>query len=158
MVPATSSLLSRLPPNLRGWIDEPGEIDHPVRDRDEEGGPKAALTRYRPLASVELPCAVGRYRTARYALVEAQPLTGRRQQIRKHLKHIAHPVIGDTTHGRGEHNRFFRETFGCHRLLLQARELSFLHPLTGKRLQIRAAAEPSWESVIERLGWSASDA
>ncbi|MEJ2309065.1 MAG: pseudouridine synthase [Gammaproteobacteria bacterium] len=143
---------------VRGWIREAGEIDHPVRDRDEGGEPREAVTRYRPLATVELPCAVGRYSTARYSLVEVQPLTGRRQQIRKHLKHIAHPVVGDTTHGRGEHNRLFRQAFDCHRLLLQARELCFRHPLNDEPVGIRAAAEPSWDAVIARLGWSASDA
>ena len=144
---------------VRGWVREEGEIDHPLRDRDEEGSElKVALTRYRPLATVELPHAVGRYSTARYSLVEAQPLTGRRQQIRKHMKHIAHPVIGDTTHGRGEHNRFFRDNFGCQRLLLQARELCFSHPRSGDEVRIRAAAEPGWDAIITKLGWSDRDA
>lgn len=144
---------------VRGWIQEAGEIDHPLRDRDEEGsGTKAARTRYRSLATVELPHAVGRYSTARYSLVEVQPLTGRRQQIRKHLKHIAHPIVGDTTHGRGEHNRFFRERFGCGRLLLQARELHFCHPVSGEAMSIRAAAERSWDDIISRLGWDQGDA
>jgi tRNA pseudouridine65 synthase len=105
-----------------------------------------------------LPHAVGRYSTARYSLVEVQPLTGRRQQIRKHLKHIAHPVVGDTTHGRGEHNRFFRERFACGRLLLQARELHFCHPVSGEAMSIRAAAERSWDDIISRLGWDQGDA
>ncbi len=144
---------------VRGWIHEEGVIDHPLRDRDEEGsGPKEALTRYRPLATVELPHAVGRYSTARYSLVEVQPLSGRRQQIRKHMKHIAHPVIGDTTHGRGEHNRFFRQRFGCQRLLLQARELCFTHPHSGDEISIRAAAETGWDAVMRELGWSDQDA
>ena len=143
---------------VRGWIHEAGEIDYPLRDRDEENSvAKEALTRYRPLATVELPHAVGRYSTARYSLLEVRPLTGRRQQIRKHLKHIAHPVIGDTTHGRGEHNRFFREEFDCQRLLLQARELLFSHPFSGEEIGIRAAAEPGWDEVISRLGWGESD-
>lgn len=144
---------------VRGWIPEAGEIDHPLRDRDEEGSePKAALTRYRPLATVELPHAVGRYKTARYSLLEVLPVTGRRQQIRKHLKHIAHPIVGDTTHGRGEHNRFFRERFGCRRLLLQARELHFCHPVSGEATRIRAAAEQSWDDIICRLEWNNRDA
>ena len=154
-----SSTVKRYHAVVRGWIHEEGVIDHSLRDRDEEGSqPKAALTRYRPLATVELPHAVGRYSTARYSLVEVQPLSGRRQQIRKHLKHIAHPVIGDTTHGRGEHNRFFRQRFGCRRLLLQARELCFSHPRSGDEISIRAAPEPGWDAVMRELGWSDLDA
>jgi tRNA pseudouridine65 synthase len=139
---------------VRGWIGQAGQVDHPVRDRDEGGEAKPALTRYRPLATVELPFAVGRYSTARYTLVEAEPLTGRRQQIRKHMKHIAHPVVGDTTHGRGEHNRFFRERFGSNRLLLQARELGFRHPYSGEPVRLHAADEQDWTSVMQHLGWS----
>ena len=153
-----SSTVKRYHAVVRGWIHHGGVIDYPLRDRDEEGSePKEAVTRYRPLATVELPHAVGRYSTARYSLVEVQPLTGRRQQIRKHMKHIAHPVIGDTTHGRGEHNRFFREEFGCRRLLLQARELCFSHPRSGAGIRIRAAAEPGWDDLMSKLGWSEPD-
>lgn len=143
---------------VRGWVEEAGEIDHPVRDQDEGCEAKSALTRYRPLATVELPHAVGRYSTARYSLVEVEPLTGRRQQIRKHMKHISHPIVGDTTHGRGEHNRFFREQFDCHRLLLQARELGFNHPFTHEQVDLRAADEADWNDILAHLGWNNVDA
>jgi tRNA pseudouridine65 synthase len=139
---------------VRGWVHDAGVIDHPVRDKDEQGEPKEAMTKYSPLAQAELPFAVGRYSTARYTLLEVQPVTGRRHQIRKHLKHIAHPIVGDTTHGRGEHNRLFRDKFDCHRLLLQARSLAFRHPFTGEKVLLEAVDEPEWCRVLEHLGWN----
>lgn len=139
---------------VRGWIDEAGIIDHPLDDPETAVGRRPALTRYRPLARAELPFPVDRYPTARYSLVEAEPLTGRRHQLRRHLKHLSHPVIGDTSYGKGTHNRFFRERFGIGRLLLVARELRFTHPYTGEPVTIRAAREAPWEKVMDTLGWT----
>jgi tRNA pseudouridine65 synthase len=93
---------------VRGWPATEGEIDYPLA-RDPElpsaGQPRlAAVTRWRRLACFEWPFADGRHATSRYALVEVEPLSGRRHQIRRHFKHIAHPLVGDTTHGKGAHN------------------------------------------------------
>lgn len=131
----------------RGWVDAAGLIDHPVSDEEGHGRPQPARTRYRRLATVELQEPVDRYPTARYSLVEAEPLTGRRQQIRKHFKHVSHHLIGDTTHGNGRHNRFFRERFAIHRLLLMARRLCFDHPYGGHRVDIRAQPGADWQKI-----------
>jgi tRNA pseudouridine65 synthase len=138
---------------VRGWPGATGVIDHPLDDPETGGPRRPALTRYRLLAQTELAEPVDRYPTARYGLVEARPLTGRRHQIRKHLKHISHHIVGDTTYGKGSHNRFFRERFGIHRLLLRAQSLGFNHPFTGERLLIRAAPEPDWDALMAALGW-----
>jgi Pseudouridylate synthases, 23S RNA-specific len=122
--------------------------------RPGQRGARAALTRYRRLATVELPVAVTRYPTSRYALVEARPHSGRRHQIRRHLVHIRHPVIGDTSHGEGRHNRFFREHFGVRRLLLHAWRLTFTHPLTGQCLQLEAPPDAQWVKLLDDLGWA----
>jgi len=140
---------------VRGWVDEIGHIDHPVKDRDEGREPKDAQTDYRRLAQVELPVAVDRYPASRYSWVEVRPRTGRRHQIRQHFKHIGHPLIGDTSYGKGSHNRFFREQYGVERLLLMARSLGFEHPYTGERLDIQAEPEPTWVGLCEQLGWMA---
>ncbi len=134
----------------RGWVDAAGLVDHPVTDEAGAGVAQAARTRYRRLATVELPYAVDRYPSARYSLVGVEPETGRRQQIRKHFKHISHHLIGDTTHGNGRHNRFFREHFRIHRLLLMCRRLRFSHPYAGTPITIRATADPDWQ-LIENL-------
>lgn len=122
---------------VRGFIEEKGRIDYPLR---EEKGRSAApaITEYRRLATVELPVALGKFPTVRYSLAEVFPLTGRRNQIRKHFAHLSHPVIGDVRFGDGKHNRLFRRQWGIHRLLLLAQQLTFLHPLTGEELHITA--------------------
>jgi len=147
---------------VRGYIHEEGVIDYPlVEERDRMTDALAAsnkpaqtaVTAYRRLATVELPYPVGRYSTARYSLLQANPRTGRKHQIRRHMKHVFHPVVGDTTHGDGKHNCFFREQFGCHRLLLAATRLELTHPVNGQNLCIDAPLETDFARIIEALGW-----
>ncbi len=145
---------------VRGYPPETGKIDHPLaRMADEHAGISAsgqaqpAQTLYRRLATVELPYRVDRYPSSRYALLELAPQTGRWHQLRRHLKHISHPIIGDATHGKGRHNRLFQELFGCHRLLLAATELRLTHPLSGLALCLRAEVAADFATLIERLGW-----
>lgn len=147
---------------VRGHPPESGEIDHPLtrqRDAAEWRGqamseaPQAALTRYRRLAKIELPISVDRYPQSRYALVEVEPLSGRRHQIRRHLKHIAHPIIGDATHGKGIHNRFFAEHFGAKRMLLACTLLRFKHPVSGQTLEIKAPVSGEFAATLGQLGW-----
>ena len=97
-----------------------------------------AVTAYEPVRLAELPMPAGRYATARFSLVQLTPRTGRRHQLRRHLKHIGHPILGDTTHGDGAQNRFARQQLGCERLLLVARSVAFEHPFGGERLTIAA--------------------
>lgn len=149
---------------VRGHPDGSGRIDYPlveVLDRfgdrlvSPDRPPQPAVTDYRRLATVELPEPVGRYATARYALLELTPLTGRKHQLRRHLKHIFHPIVGDTTYGDGRHNRFFRTRFGCARLLLAATRLTFDHPHTGMRMDLAAGPGADFRAVTDALGWSA---
>lgn len=141
---------------LEGLIDHPlGEMLDPMTDAraDPDKGPQVATTAYRRLATVELPHAVGPYASARYSLIEASPRTGRRHQIRRHMKHMAHPVVGDTTHGDGRHNVFFREHYGCRRLLLVATRVVLEHPLTAAPLAITAAPAADFQAIVEALPW-----
>ena len=145
---------------VRGHPPEEGLIDHPLAPKADahagiRGGraPQPAVTRYHRLATVELPHAVDRYPTSRYALVELQPLTGRRHQLRRHLKHIAHPIIGDATHGKGRHNRLFAELFGCHRMLLAAVALALRHPVSDEALALHASPADDFADVLAHLGW-----
>ncbi|MGB0467874.1 MAG: pseudouridine synthase [Pontibacterium sp.] len=147
----------------RGYTPEDGVIDHPIKEKLDKLADKyantdkpaqEALTRYRRLATVELPIAVGRYPASRYSLVEVRPETGRKHQIRRHMKHIFHPLLGDTKHGDGRHNIAFREHFGLDRLLLMATELSFIHPVTGERLLLRAPVDAQVNRLFSQFGWS----
>jgi len=140
----------------KGVIDyplfgEPDRLADPFAAPDKEA--QSAVTGYRRLAETELPFAVGRHPTSRYSLVEAHPRTGRRHQLRRHFKHIFHPIIGDTKYGEGRHNRLFREAFDCHRLLLAAVELTFPHPASGRPLTVCAPPEASFTGFIDRFGW-----
>jgi tRNA pseudouridine65 synthase len=146
---------------VRGWPPEQGSIDHSlVRDHDDYGRlmvskeAQSALTHFRRLATIELPIAVERYPSSRYALVELRPETGRRHQLRRHMKHIAHPIIGDATHGKGVHNRFFQAQFNCHRMLLACTGLEFDHPVGGERLKIVVEPGDQFAQVCESLGWT----
>lgn len=148
---------------VRGHPPGEGVIDHPLRrQRDpyefqgERSSQEAqpALTRFHRLAVTELPVMVDRYPSSRYALLELEPVTGRRHQLRRHLKHIAHPIIGDATYGKGRHNRFFAERFGCHRSLLACIALAFDHPVSGQRLQIKAPVSGEFAATLAQLGWN----
>lgn len=125
---------------VRGIPPEEGVIDHPV-PRSPKGPRVPAVTTFRRLATFE-----------RYALVEARPQTGRLHQIRRHFKHISHPLIGDVRYGKGEHNRLFRDRFGLHRLALHALELAFDHPATGEPLRITAPVPEDLAGPLERMG------
>lgn len=150
---------------VRGYSDEEGVIDYPLKEEQDrmtdsrasqEKGPQAAVTEYRRLATVERPYPVGRYATARYSLLRLTPRTGRKHQIRRHMKHIFHPIVGDTTHGDGKQNELFRSRFGCQRLLLAATELRLRHPVTGEPLCITAPLEEDFRRIIDTLGWGAA--
>jgi len=137
---------------VRGYTDAAGIIDYPLRE-EKHKEPQPAVTRYRRLATVELDIPVGRYPKARYSLVEVVPTTGRMHQIRKHFAHIFHPLVGDTTHGEGRHNRLFRDHFALERLLLLATELSFPHPYLCNRVTIGAPLPPDVDTLFARFGW-----
>jgi len=137
---------------VRGFIGDAGRIDHPLKE-GPDGPEKQCVTEYRRLATVELPQPVGPYATARYSLVSAAPLTGRMHQIRRHMKHVFHPIVGDTTYGDGKQNELFRRTFNCSRLLLHAFKLDFVHPVTGRQLSIQAPLDRSFEALLQALQW-----
>ena len=134
---------------VRGWPPESGLIDHPLKRMEDDARPdrtgvQDALTRYRTLECYELPLPYGGFPTTRCALVELQPLTGRRHQLRRHMKHLAHPIIGDATHGKGPLNRAVAELLGLQRLWLHALRLELPHPLSGTPLSIEALCDQAW--------------
>lgn len=138
---------------VRGWPAEQGEIDYPLSGASLRGEAKPALTRWRRLATVEVPLALGRYAQQRYALLEVAPETGRYRQIRRHFHHVSHHLLGDTSHGRGDHNRLIRQHYGVHRLLLHAWRLTLLHPLTQRPLQLQAPLDTAWDRLLAAFGW-----
>ncbi len=139
----------------RGWpAEEAFTVDH-----DLDGGPgklvkKQAITHFQRLATGELTVPVGEFATSRYALLRCQPQTGRFRQIRRHLKHLSHHLIGDTSHGDGRHNRNFRMQ-GVHRMLLHAERLRFTHPHDGQGVDVRAGLDAQFQRAFGLFGWDA---
>lgn len=129
---------------VRGHPPDEVVVDHPIPG--EPDGPRVpAVTVVRRLAVWE-----------RYALVEATPRTGRLHQVRRHLKHLSCPVIGDVNYGKGEHNRLFRERFGLHRLCLHALALRLPHPATGLSVAAYVAPSGPLARVLEETGLAAA--
>ncbi|MDM0046243.1 pseudouridine synthase [Variovorax dokdonensis] len=134
---------------VRGWPPESGLIDHPLRRMEDDARAgrleeQPAQTRYRTLERYELPLPYGSFPSTRCALLALEPLTGRRHQLRRHMKHIAHPIIGDATHGKGALNRAIAERLGLQRLWLHATQLELPHPQSALPMRIEAPPGREW--------------
>ncbi len=134
---------------VRGWPAEELFIDHALRRmpddmRSQREEVQSAQTRLRTLRRGELPIPQGHFPTLRWAEVELQPLTGRRHQLRRHMKHIAHPILGDATHGKGPLNRAVAGHLGVGRLWLHACTLELTHPVSQAPLAVQAPMPPEW--------------
>lgn len=126
---------------VRGVAPESGTIDYPIPN-SEDGPRVSALTRFRLVA---------RSSVDRCSLVLAVPETGRLHQIRRHLRHLTHPLIGDVRYGSGVLNRHYRAEYGLHRLALHAARIAFNHPITGQRLEILAPIPEDLGRALELL-------
>ncbi len=125
---------------VRGIAPEHVEVDHAIA-REGEEEKRAARTTIRRLGTFE-----------RYSLVEAVPHTGRQHQVRRHCKHLSHPLLGDTRYGDGVHNRAGRERFGLHRLALHAARLAFTHPRSGEQVVVRAPLPEDLSGPLAAMG------
>lgn len=134
---------------VRGMTPDACSIDHPLAK--EKGKPKLpSQTDVRRLACFEVENDETGI-TRRYSWVEAHPHTGRPHQIRRHLKHISHPIVGDVRYGKAEHNRLFRRRFGLERMVLHAARVAFDHPVHGRPLAVDAALAPELLHLLETL-------
>lgn len=134
---------------VRGHVESEGSIEIPL-ERDDVDMLLEARTTYTCLKQIELPFAVGKkYPTARYSLVEVNPVTGRWHQIRRHFDRISHPLLGDIEHGDSYHNRFFRDSLDIKGLCLKASKIEFEHPWTGEKIKIAASECEKWSKIQE---------
>lgn len=147
---------------VRGYTPECGTIRYDIKNIRNQGIPgrkflinneRYTASDYKRLATVEIDCKVDKYPTSRYSLVALFPKTGRRHQLRRHMKHIRHPIIGDTKYGNSTHNHFFRDFLNCNCLLLNAVALNFQHPVTGSMVEISTRVSDEFESVLTQLNW-----
>lgn len=117
-------------------------VDYAIPRGDGVAERVAAQTQFRLVAELD-----------RFSLVEATPLTGRYHQIRRHLKHLRHPIAGDTTYGDGKQNRYVRERFGLMRLFLHASQLGLPHPATGDSITVEAPLPQVLAHTLRELGY-----
>lgn len=147
---------------VRGWIEESGRLDYDLKveldkiadkHSSKEKEAQQAITDYRPIAQTEIPFSTGKFATTRYCLMELKPLTGRKHQLRRHMAHLRHPIVGDTTHGDGKHNKLFRQVYDSQRLLLHASNIEFIHPYTTEKVSISAKLDQTWLRICDEFGW-----
>ena len=137
---------------VRGFTEDYMEIDYPLK-RDD-GTVQEAFTVFRTLQRVEVNFQIGKHATSRYSLVELTPTTGRMHQLRKHMAHIFHPIIGDRPHGCNKQNKFFKDQFDMMTMCLHAIELDFSHPDCNKSTHIFADYQPEFKSMLNLLNFS----
>lgn len=147
----------------RGYSPLAGVVDHPLKPindfKRKRGQPlldkpaQSAVTSFERLHTVELDAAIDKYPCSRYSLVKVNLVTGRKHQIRRHFKHLSHPIIGCPKYGKSAHNHYFAEVLGTPRLLLHASRLAFTHPVLQKAVEIRAPLSGSFELLLQRFSW-----
>lgn len=154
---------------VRGHLPKSDEailIDYPLKEKLDKLGDKnvsrdkasqTAKTYYQVMKQASLPIALGKFDSVRYSLVKLLPITGRRHQIRRHLAHLRHPIIGDINYGDNKQNPFFIQHFGFKRLMLIAKSLSFIHPVTNEKMTISAEFDQQWQHVFTELNWAVDD-
>ncbi|UFH56109.1 pseudouridine synthase [Spirosoma sp. KNUC1025] len=131
---------------VRGYTLDELTIDYPLR-RDDSDAFQDAVTHVKTLQRTELPLPFGKHTTSRYSLVELKPTTGRMHQLRKHMAHVLHPIIGDRPHGCNKQNKLFKEHFEMNTMLLHAQQIEFTHPVTSERVKITAP----WQAEFGRM-------
>jgi tRNA pseudouridine65 synthase len=155
-----------IPSDEVGTSSMRGYIDHPLKEKLDKLGdknvsrdkpPQSAQSYFSVINQASLPIKVGKFDSVRYSLVAVQPVTGRRHQIRRHLAHLRHPIIGDINYGDNKQNPFFIEHFGFKRLMLIAKSLEFIHPISNKKIKITAPFDEQWQQVFTELSWPLTD-
>ncbi len=137
---------------VRGYTQDEETIDYDLVN--ESGKFQEAITTYRTLSRCELPLAFGKHSTSRYSLIKVTPLTGRTHQIRRHLNHLRHPIIGDRPHGCNKQNKLFKEKWDLTNMMLHAQSLCIKHPVSGKQLEIKASFPTEFSRMTSTLGLS----
>ncbi|SFD71615.1 pseudouridine synthase [Spirosoma endophyticum] len=138
---------------VRGYTEDEQEIDYPLRRDDGRGAGllQEAFTHVKTLRRTEVPLPFGKHATSRYSLVELTPTTGRMHQLRKHMAHILHPIIGDRPHGCNKQNKLFKDHFDMNTMLLHAQRIDFEHPITSEKITITAPLQAEFERMLTEL-------
>lgn len=138
---------------VRGWAEDSGRLDTPLTRELKQGELQEALTEYETLSRFSLPIQTREHHSdSRYSLLRVQLHTGRLHQIRRHLRKISHPIVGDTVHGDGVHNRLWKNLVQGSGLYLKAYSLEFNHPVTQGRIYLYSRWGKHWHEVFDRCG------
>lgn len=136
---------------VRGYTQDIEDIDYALTN--DNGQLQDARTSYKTLQRVEVAIPFGKHDTSRYSLVEAYPETGRQHQLRKHFKHIFHPILGSRPHGCNKQNKLWLDRFGLGAMLLHGLSLKFEHPITKQEIILRATIDNEYRKYNEVLGF-----
>ena len=140
---------------LRGWSPEEMTIDYDLTNDD--GVKQNAITYFKRLQTAEIDLEYNNHPTSRYCLVEAMPETGRMHQLRKHFRHIFHPILGSRPHGCNKQNKLWLETYGLKGMMLHAHRLTFNHPITNERISLDAKVNEEFMKDANILGLDISN-
>ncbi len=130
---------------VRGFMPESGTIDYALSNESE---PKEAVTHYTLLKHFEIELETTNFPTSRYSLIRVEPETGRFHQIRKHMKHMSHPILGDRPHGCNKQNRIWLAKFELEKMMLHAESLEFEYP-AGNIVKIEAKMSSEFQRVLD---------
>lgn len=136
---------------VRGIFPQKLVVDYPLTN--DRGKKQEAITEFECLVQSEIPLPHGNWKTSRYSLIRAIPKTGRQHQIRKHLAHLRHPIIGDRPYGCNKQNKLFKERWNLTRMMLHAQSLEFMHPITQQKLTIKAQLSDEFNRMKNPLGF-----
>ena len=132
---------------VRGYVMEDQLIDYPLKH--PSGKIQEAQTQVSPLRRYEYPMPSHIHDSSRYSLCELAPQTGRFHQLRKHMAHLRHPIIGDRPHGCNKQNKLWKEKLQMQTMLLHAASLEFTYE--AKQYQITAPLSPEFDRVLALL-------
>lgn len=139
---------------VRGYTLDELTIDYPLRKDDGSGQLgvlQDAVTHLKTIQRTEVPLPFGKHATSRYSLVELTPTTGRMHQLRRHMAHILHPIIGDRPHGCNKQNKLFKEHFEMNTMLLHAQQIQFTHPVSEEIITITAPFQAEFGRMLGEL-------
>lgn len=151
---------------VRGYSPAQGCVDHALQEKldkiadkkaRQDKPPQEAVSHFKTLKQVELSIPVGKYQTTRYSTVLLKPETGRKHQLRRHMSHLRHPILGDVNYGDNKHNRFARESCNFYGLALWSHQIRFRHPITAKDIQLNTDVPARYSDLWRRWGMTQHD-
>ena len=136
---------------VRGYFQGEIKLNHPLTN--EAGKVQEAETFFKLVKQTEIPLPYGKHSSSRYSLIEVFPKTGRMHQIRRHLDHLRHPIIGDRPWGCNKQNKLFLEKWNMNTMMLHAESITLPHPVSGEKLEIKAELPGEFLRMLEELGF-----